>query len=252
MVAAATLWWVRWPPTTTGAAPAGAAEAQLEGRRPSRAVRITVPAGAFVQGSAKGDDDERPTLTRTLKAFVIDRTEITRSAYASCVAAHRCKGVPQRFVQPTGSDGNLPITGVTWFDARDYCQYAQGRLPTEAEWEKAARGSDGREFPWGDESACGRANWGNYDGEGPCAAVNPGFPVAVGRYESGASPYGVLDLAGNVWEWVADRYGDEPHRRVVRGGSCCSFFVPPRAANRNAWDPTYRDADLGFRCAADR
>ena len=214
--------------------------------------RLTVPAGPFVQGSAKGDDDERPTRTRALKAFVIDKTEITRSEYAGCVAAHRCKAVPGRFRQAIGSDATLPITGVTWFDARDYCRYARGRLPTEAEWEKAARGSDGREFPWGDEPACDRANWGNYDGEGPCATVNPGFPVAVGRYESGASPYGVLDLAGNVWEWVADRYGDEPNRRVVRGGSCCSFFVPPRAANRNAWDPTYRDSDLGFRCAADR
>ena len=84
--------------------------------------------------------------------------------------------------------------------------------------------------------------------------------MAVGRYPSGASPYGVLDLAGNVWEWVEDRYaaswdggrdvGDDQPRRVVRGGSCCSYFVSPRAANRNGWAPEHRDADLGFRCAA--
>lgn len=217
-----------------------------------RAGRVAVPGGAFVQGSAKGDDDERPVRTRSLKAFVMDRTEITRSDYARCVSAHRCKPIPDRFRQPVGSDGSLPITGVTWFDARAYCRYASGRLPTEAEWEKAARGREGREYPWGDEAACDRANWGNFDGEGPCAEVNPGFPVAVGRYASGASPYGILDLAGNVWEWVADRYDEAPERRVVRGGSCCSYFVAPRAANRNAWEPTHRDGDLGFRCAADR
>jgi formylglycine-generating enzyme required for sulfatase activity len=74
--------------------------------------------------------------------------------------------------------------------------------------------------------------------------------VAVGSYPAGASPYGLLDLGGNVWEWVEDRYPDAPDRRVVRGGSCCSYFVLPRAANRNAWDPDHRDADLGFRCAA--
>ena len=79
---------------------------------------------------------------------------------------------------------------------------------------------------------------------------NPGHPVAVGRYPTGASPYGALDLGGNVWEWVADKYDDDPGRRVVRGGSCCSYFVGPRAANRNAWAPEHRDADLGFRCAA--
>jgi len=73
--------------------------------------------------------------------------------------------------------------------------------------------------------------------------------VRVGSYPTGASVYGVLDLGGNVWEWVADKYDDDPGRRVVRGGSCCSYFVGPRAANRNAWAPEHRDADLGFRCA---
>jgi formylglycine-generating enzyme required for sulfatase activity len=224
--------------------------------------RVDVPAGPFVAGSNQGADDERPVRDQPLARFLIDRTEVTQSAYLACVGARRCKRVPERFRRPVGADGQLPVTGVSWFDARDYCHFAGGRLPSELEWEKAARGPDGREYPWGTEVACDRANWGNFGGEGPCASQSPGFPVAVGRYESGASPYGALDMAGNVWEWVADRYDDEAafeldarahpraNRRVVRGGSCCSYFVPPRAANRNAWDASYRDQDLGFRCAA--
>ncbi|MES1172484.1 MAG: SUMF1/EgtB/PvdO family nonheme iron enzyme [Bacteroidota bacterium] len=214
--------------------------------------RLPVPAGPFVRGSAKGDDDERPVRTQVLPAFAIDRTEVTRMAYAACVAARRCKPVPPHLAAPAGADGHLPMTNVSWFDARDFCAFAGGRLPSEAEWEKAARGTDGREYPWGAEPLCDRANWGNFDGEGPCAKQNPGFPVAVGRYPEGASPCGALDMAGNVWEWVADRYDEDPKRRVVRGGSCCTYFVPPRAANRNAWSPDTRDADLGFRCAAGR
>ena len=219
---------------------------------PARADRVVVPAGPFTRGSAHGDDDERPVRSQALSAFAIDRTEVTRTAYGACVAAGRCKSVPADFSGAPGSDGTLPVTGVSWFDARDFCRFAGARLPTEAEWEKAARGTDGREFPWGSDALGDRANWGDFDGEGPCAGQNPGFPVAVGRYPTGASPYGALDMAGNVWEWVGDRYDEDPKRRVVRGGSCCSYFVPPRAANRNAWAPEYRDGDLGFRCAGGR
>ena len=256
--------------------------------------RIRIPSGPFIQGSIRGEDDERPARTRVLGAFSIDRTEVTRGAYGACVAARRCHVAPGG--QPNGSgpdsghavqggpgarDDQLPMANVTWLEAQAYCRFAGGRLPTEAEWEKAARGTDGREYPWGNEPLCERANWGNFDGEGPCAGRNPGHPVAVGTYPEGASPYGVLDLGGNVWEWVADVYDDDassivpeasPHRgrergarggtrearaasaqrRVVRGGSCCSYFVGPRAANRNAWSADHRDFDLGFRCAADR
>jgi serine/threonine-protein kinase len=216
-----------------------------------RADRVLVPAGPSRQGSTKGDEDERPERTVVVKAFSIDRTEVTRERYAACVAARKCKPVPAGGggAAPAQPDAELPVTGVSWGDAQAYCRFAGGRLPTEAEWEKAARGSDGREYPWGDDLDCTRANWGNFDGEGPCAGKNPGRPVRVGSYPTGASVYGALDLGGNVWEWVADKYEDEPDRRVVRGGSCCSFFVGPRAANRNAWAPEHRDADLGFRCA---
>jgi len=216
------------------------------GRAP-KPERVVIPAGAFTQGSTRGDEDERPARKVTLKAFSIDRTEVTRSDYAACVAAKRCKAPPHETTP--APDPKLPMTDVDWNDAQAYCRYAGGRLPTEAEWEKAARGEDGREYPWGNDADCARGNWGSFEGEGPCADKNPGRPVPVGQYPSGASPYGVLDLGGNVWEWVADKYDEDPKRRVVRGGSCCSYFVGPRSANRNAWAPQHRDSDLGFRCA---
>jgi formylglycine-generating enzyme required for sulfatase activity len=231
---------------TVNSNPAGT-NAQPSGTRPDRSRprpdRVLVPAGPFVRGSTRALD-ERPVETKRLPAFRIDRTEVTRGNYARCVAARRCKA-PNVDVT---ADVELPVTGVSFEDARAYCSFAGGRLPSEDEWEKAARGSDAREFPWGADAACERGNWGNFDGEGPCSGKNPGRPVAVGSYPSGASPYGALDLAGNVWEWVTGRYDDEPDRRVVRGGSCCSYFVEPRAANRNAWAPDHRDGDLGFRC----
>jgi formylglycine-generating enzyme required for sulfatase activity len=218
--------------------------------------RVLVPGGPFTQGSTGGDEDERPVRKVVVKAFAIDRTEVTRGDYALCVAAARCKSPASPAALPVEPNlpnlPNLPATGVDWNDAQAYCRFAGGRLPTEAEWEKAARGTDGREYPWGNDADCARANWGNFQGEGPCAGKNPGHPVPVGQYPSGASPYGVLDLGGNVWEWVADQYDGEPGRRVVRGGSCCSYFVGPRAANRNAWAAGHRDADLGFRCAGPR
>jgi formylglycine-generating enzyme required for sulfatase activity len=218
------------------------------GASPKDAVadRVLIPAGPFKKGSNTGADDEKPLTTMTLPAFKIDRGEVTRAQYARCVAARKCAKPDQDL----DKDAALPVTNVNWFEARAYCRFAGGRLPSEAEWEKAARGSDGREFPWGNELDCSRANWGNFEGEGPCAGKNPGHPVPPGQYPNGASPNGVQDMAGNVWEWTADKYDDDLNRRVVRGGSCCSYFVEPRAANRNAWDPNHRDGDLGFRCAA--
>jgi formylglycine-generating enzyme required for sulfatase activity len=213
--------------------------------------RVAIPAGPFTAGSTRGDEDERPVRKVTVKAFAIDRTEITRGDYAACVTAGRCQATAEK-TAADGPEAKLPVTGVDWNDAQAYCKFAGGRLPSEVEWEKAARGTDGREYPWGNDIDCTHANWGSFEGEGPCAGKNPGHPVAVGQYPTGASPYGLLDMGGNVWEWVADRYDGDPGRRVVRGGSCCTFFVGPRAANRNAWAPDHRDGDLGFRCAASK
>jgi serine/threonine-protein kinase len=210
--------------------------------------RVKVAAGTFSRGSIHGADDERPVVVRYLPAFRIDRTEVTRAMYARCVQARRCAALAATASEP--DDSNLPVTNVSWNDARAFCTYAGGRLPTEDEWEKAARGDKGGEYPWGNDLDCEHANWGNFENEGPCAGKNPGKPLGVGSYPQGASPYGVLDMAGNVWEWVATKYDRDPTRRVVRGGSCCSYFVEPRVANRNAWDPMYRDGDLGFRCVS--
>lgn len=209
--------------------------------------RVRIPAGGFVQGSNRGEEDERPQRPARLPSFRMDRTEVTRAAYAGCVRRRRCPQVTGFDARQVDEPGH-PMTGVNWWEAQAYCRFAGGDLPTEAQWEKAARGALGRIFPWGDALDCAHANWGNFGNEGPCAGKNPGRPVGVGSYPAGATPEGVMDLGGNVWEWVKDAYDRDRSRRVVKGGSCCSYFVEPRAANRNAWNPAHRDADLGFRC----
>jgi serine/threonine-protein kinase len=209
-----------------------------------------VPAGEFIYGDDHGDLDERPEKRLSLPAFFIDRYEVTVRDYARCVAAKRC--APP--AAPIGGASSLPVVGVSFVDAVAYCAFAGKRLPTEQEWEKAARGTAGRRFPWGDGFECGRGNFGNFGGDGRCAEEGaPGRPVAVGSYKSGASPYGSLDLAGNVWEWVDGRYDyaplARPELRILRGGGCCSIFGLPRASDRLPLPATYRDVDIGFRCA---
>lgn len=215
---------------------------------------VLVPAGEFVYGDSQGEEDERPTRRLTLPAFQIDRTEVTVAAYATCVAARVC-----RAPAASAQDGRLPVVGVSHADAATYCSFVGKRLPTELEWEKAARGTDGRVYPWGGELACERGNFGNFAGDGRCAEDGaPGRPVPVGSFPAGASPYGVLDLAGNVAEWVEGRAGAVAARiaglpdselRVLRGGGCCSILGLPRASNRLVLPGSYRDVDIGFRCA---
>ena len=226
---------------------------------------VPIPAGRLVMGAGDGEPDERPVHAVRLRAFFLDRSETTVGEYRKCVAAGRCAA-------PRGPQGgaNLPVTWVSWRDADAYCRFAGKRLPSEAEWERAARGDDRRVYPWGNEPDCERANFGSYRGEGRCEERNPGRPEPVGRRPAGASSFGALDLAGNVWEWVEDHYDPRYYarspaadprgpragvrgdpRRVVRGDGCCSMLGLPRASNRNAWPEDYADEDLGFRCALD-
>ena len=223
-------------------------------------VMVYVPAGEFIMGSPDGEgyDQEHPQHRVYLDAYWIDRTEVSNAQYRQCVDAGTCEVAPG-WMRDDMNDDEQPVAGVTWYDAHIYCEWADARLPTEAEWEKAARGTDGRTYPWGNsEPDCTKANY--WDKENGCL----GIAAAVGSYPAGASPYGALNMAGNMWEWVADwydkyYYGNSPARnpqgpdsgeeRVLRGAS----FMPPsymvRCAYRNKYNPTYMYGAVGFRCA---
>jgi formylglycine-generating enzyme required for sulfatase activity len=222
-----------------------------------------------------GDADERPRHQVTVPAFCIDRTELTQAAYLAFVRATRrpepgpCEWNGEARWQPEGTYANHPVACVSWHDARAYCEWARKRLPSEAEWEKAARGTDERTYPWGSTPApsCERAVMD--DGRFGCGA---GWALAVDRTSrprpaDGASPDGVQDLAGNVWEWVEDDWHesyavrgrpddgtawvDAPRgsRRVVRGGGFWYPAVLVRAALRAWVEPDDTGAARGFRCA---
>jgi formylglycine-generating enzyme required for sulfatase activity len=224
---------------------------------------VFVPAGEFVMGSpnGEGNDKERPQHTVSLDSYWIGKTEVTNAQYARCVEAGGCPA-PDNNVWNESSFAQHPVTDVSWEDAVVYAQWLTGqsgltvRLPTEAEWEKAARGTDGRPYPWGNTDPSDRLL--NYD-------RNVGSTTPVGIYPAGASPYGALDMAGNVWEWVADWYDSgyykqSPARnptgpesgndRVLRGGSWFNNSTGVRAAFRNRLVPDFRHYDVGFRLVA--
>lgn len=229
-------------------------------------VMVYVPAGDFSMGFNDGGTNEKPAHTVTLDAYWIDRTEVTNGMYALCVQAGTCRP-PKSLSSNTRSDyyGNsqyaeYPVIHVEWNSAQAYCLWAGRRLPTEAQWEKAARGPDGRGYPWGNTTpTCSRANY--WDFTFACV----GDTSVAGSYPSGASPYGALDLAGNVWEWVADWYdatyyvnspSSNPQGtasgtyRILRGGSW--YFDGARASStyRYRYFPDLRGDGIGFRCAS--
>jgi formylglycine-generating enzyme required for sulfatase activity len=151
---------------------------------------------------------------------------------------------------------NHPMTMVSWFGAQAYCESVGGRLPSEVEWEKAARGTDSRPFPWGDEIERANANYAS--SRDPFEELNPGYDTTpVGFYNGqshigyqthhSASPYGLYDMAGNVWQWVADVY-EETHLRTMRGGSKLDYGYDLRIWTRNTAEPDYVGPSVGFRC----
>ena len=201
-----------------------------------------VPAGEFVYG--EGEHQRRLTLP----SFYMDTYEVTTKQY---LAFQRATGRPERFkvnerIVPD-EDADRPIIGQDWQEAVDYCRYWGKRLPTEEEWEKAARGMDGRLYPWGNQEPTQTIASYNWDGKKLWQGYSSLSPV--GSYESGKSPYGIYDLAGNVSEWTASDYDRET--KVVRGGSWLTGPVPLRATYRRGVLPTYRLNAVGFRCAQD-
>ncbi len=246
---------------------------------------LPVPAGAFIMGSEQGLTDEQPAHSVVLDTFWMDKTEITNEMYALCVQSGACNPPSDLTYYDVPEYADHPVVYVSWTDSAAYCSWADRRLPTEAEWEKAASWdpaeNEKRIYPWGDEFDC---TAGNFDDETELDAfIMPGSPncdgytrtSTVGSFPAGASPYGMLDMGGNVWEWVHDAFietdpiygstqnyyaispaanppGVDPaltDYRVMRGGSWNVNFGFGRTAYR-LWfglDDSYDFA--GFRCA---
>jgi serine/threonine-protein kinase len=242
--------------------PAPAARPSFERvQLPSRDGMLRLPGGRFVMGSssAHAPPNERPARTVALPAFWIDRTEVTVGAYRACVSAGACAVPPKASATCTfdAGDGELPISCVHWRDADAYCHFAHKRLPSEREWEYAARGSYAMAFPWGGVSGCGTAITLLNDQSGRSCAPRP---ARVGTHLAGASVFGVLDLSGNVEEWTGDWYveslGPGPAPRsgaahVLRGGGWLSSPSQSRTTSRDWGSSLEAGPNVGFRCARD-
>ncbi len=225
---------------------------------------VLVPAGDFMMGSDKGDEDESPIHRVYLHAFYIDKFEVTNGRFAKFVEVTLAEppwGFADKDTPIISAD--RPVRWVSWMDAMSYCLWAGKRLPTEAEWEKAARGNDGRMYPWGnDPPTLAHAVYGLKEGGAEMIS-------AIGNRERGASPYGAHDMAGNLYEWVMDWYGEEYYTnfsteravnprgpsegtgKVQRGGSYINSPYRLRSSFRTKGDPSEQDQNVGFRCAQD-
>lgn len=222
---------------------------------------VLVPAGEFLMGEEGGLPDARPMHRSSLSAFWIDAHEVTNMRYRSCVLSGVCTPPKDRRVFDDLQRGQYPVANVTWSQARVFCQWSGRRLPTEAEWEKAARGTDGRRYPWGNSEEPIKRGVKERELRGDANGIEP-----VGSLAGTESPYGVFDLVGNVWEWVKDWYAEDfyaaapPHDpqgplrgsfRVLRGGDWSQSPLELRASYRGWDEMTYWGPTLGFRCAAD-
>ena len=211
-----------------------------------------------------GRADERPQRSVYLDEFAIDQVEVTNARFLAFVATTGHRSPPN----PYGTDSlasvkgieQLPVVQATWYDAKAYCSWAKKRLPTEAEWEKAAKGNNDWRFPWGNVEPTAKHL--NYNQKW----IGEKTLMPVGSYEAGKSPYGVYDMAGNVWEWVNDWYDPKyyeksPNKnpkgpetgteRVLRGSGWQNETPTVRIFTRVDSDPTVRNESTGFRCARD-
>lgn len=215
---------------------------------------VLVPAGTFLMGSNAGNAEESPPHTRVLRAFYVDRTEVTCARYAAFVSATGHPAPPGwTGSRPPPGTEDLPVTNIRWTDALRYAVWAGKRLPTEAEWEKAARGTDGRWFPWGNVDHPAHRN------------KDSGKLSPVGQYPSGASCYGLFDMIGNAWEWTADWFEPYPgsssvsphfgrHYKVIRGGGAEYLYGADNSGTtfqRARLAPYGAHDFVGFRCVMD-
>jgi len=222
---------------------------------------VLIPAGEFLMGSEDGLPDVRPMRRVHLSSYWIDRYEVTNAQYRRCVEAGICSPPKDRQEFEDPQRTNHPVTNVIWTQARIYCQWLGRRLPTEAEWEKAARGADGRRYPWGNGEESIKTWLKDRD-----LRTGTNGTAPVGSVPEAASPYGVLDMVGSVWEWVKDWYAEDfylvgpshdpqgPLRgsfRVLRGGDWSQGQLELRASYRGWDEMTYWGPTLGFRCADD-
>jgi len=228
---------------------------------------VWIKDGAFTMGSQHGLSKTQPPHEVYLNAFYIDQYEVTTARYAKFLESTeqgQPRPLPMSWEQVNLSDdGDRPVTGVTWTAADAYCRWVSKRLPSEAEWEKAARGADGRTYPWGNEEPTFKLA--NYDK--PVAynfysdSLRP-----VDSYEAGKSPYGVYDMAGSVSEWVADWYDEQYYatsptsnpqgpargqQKVLRGGSFGDPAIQLQSASRESYFPSDNGPYVGIRCAQD-
>ncbi len=258
----------------------GKAIAAERAKLPAHDEMVHIPAGSFIMGSDKKVDrnayqPEFPQRSVYLDAYEIDKYEVTTVQYLRFVLA--TDRPPLLDWQYDGGNfqesmASHPVMHVTWYDADAYCRWAGKRLPTEAEWEKAARGEDGRVFPWGNQPAgLSRANFGRTGLSGPVRdrperlLLYPPI-ISVDKYENAVSPYGVYQMAGNVAEWTADWYDpnyyktapdrnprgpEQGTQKAFRGGGWIDSTPSVRPAQRNGTDPKTKMNWLGFRCARD-
>ena len=225
---------------------------------------VLVPAGEFTMGSDKGDEDEFPVHHVVLNAYYIDKFEVTNGRFAKFVGAIHSEppwGFADKDTPVVHAD--RPVRWVSWMDAMGYCLWAGKRLPTEAEWEKAARGTDGRVYPWGNDLPTPvHAVYGLKEGGEETISI-------IGDRDKGQSPYGAYDLAGNLYEWVMDWYAEDYYlnfagsaasnprgpaegtAKVQRGGSYVNSPYRLRSSFRTKGDPAEQDPNVGFRCAQD-